>query len=199
MADYLENPDDKRRANKFPTWLKEVPRKDFTYEDYLTWDDNIRVELIDGIAYMMAGASEWHQDMVGDIFYQLKTFFKDKTCKPFIAPFDVRLFPQDDLADKTVVQPDILVICDKSKIQARGINGPPDLIIEVMSESSETHDMITKKKWYETAGVREYWVVGEKQIYRYYLTDEKYKETAFNLTAGITLDSVIFPGCFLEF
>ena len=199
MADYLEDFDYDRSKRQYPTWLKVVSRSGFSYRDYLSWDDNIRVELIDGVVHMMAGASEWHQDMVGDLFHQLKNFFKDKTCKPYVAPFDVRLFPQDDLADKTVVQPDILVVCDKSKIQPRGINGAPDFIIEVMSESSEAHDMMTKKKWYEAAGVREYWIVGEKQIYRYHLADGKYIEAAHNAISGLSLDSVIFPGCVLQF
>ena len=199
MADYLEDYVVDHKPMLYPTWLKVVSRAGFTYKDYLTWDDNIRVELIDGVVHMMAGASEWHQDTVGDLFHQLKNFFKDKTCKPYVAPFDVRLFPQDDLADKTVVQPDVLVVCDKSKIQSRGVNGAPDLIIEVMSESSEAHDRITKKKWYEAAGVREYWVVGEKQIYRYQLSDGKYIETVNDFLTGFNLDSVIFPGFVLQF
>ena len=192
MADYLENFDD-------PQWLKVLSHSGFTYKNYLSWDDNIRVELIDGIVHMMAGASEWHQSMVGDLFLQLKLFLKDKSCKPYVAPFDVRFFPQDDLSDKTVVQPDILVVCDKSKIQPKGINGAPDLIIEIMSDSSQAHDMITKKKLYEKAGVKEYWIVGEKQIFRFNLENGKYIEASHNFVKGLKIDSVIFPGCTFEF
>ena len=198
MADCLEIFDDYQKK-EYPVWLKEKSYEGFTYKDYLSWDDNIRVEIIDGIVYMMGGASEWHQDMAGDIFHQLKLFFKDKTCKPYIAPFDVRLFPQNDLKDKTVIQPDILVVCDKSKIQPKGICGAPDFIIEIMSDSSEAHDMITKKKLYESSGVREYWIVQQKKIYKYHLVDGKYIETIHDLFNGAKLDSEIFPGCTMEF
>ena len=192
MADYLED-------FEYPAWLKARSRSGFTYKDYLSWDDNIRVEIIDGIVHMMAGASEWHQSMVIELLFQLKLFFKGKSCKPYVAPFDVRLFPQDDLSDKTVVQPDILVVCDKSKIQPKGINGAPDLIIEIMSDSSEAHDTITKRKLYEIAGVKEYWIVAENQIYRYHLENGKYTETKHEPFPGFKLNSVIFPDCTLEF
>ena len=198
MADHLENYEAYRKT-EYPTWLKVRSYEGFTYKDYLTWDDNIRVEILDGIVYMMASPTEWHQSMVLGLGSQLNNFFDGKPCKPYVAPFDVRLFPQDDLGDKTVVQPDLLVVCDKSKIKPRGINGAPDFIIEVMSDSSEGHDMITKRKLYESAGVREYWIVGKKQIFRYYLEDGKYIETKYDQVPGFKLDSVIFPECVLEF
>ena len=197
MADYLEDPKIHYRK-KYPTWLKVHKHRGFTYKDYLSWDDDIRVELINGMVYMMAGTSEWHQSTLGDLFFQLKQFLKDKPCKPYVAPFDVRLFPKPDLSDKTVVQPDILVICDKSKIFKNGINGGPELVIEIMSPSSEGHDMITKKKLYEKAGVKEYLIVGKEQVFRYHLENGKYIETKHNMTPGLKLNLTIFPDCILE-
>ena len=196
MADYLEDYDDQ---SKIGSWLQTRIREGFRYKDYLAWGEDVRVEIIDGMAYMMGSPTTWHQSMVVELLHQLKLFLKDKPCKPFVAPFDVRLFPQEDLCDKTVVQPDLLVVCDESKIKHRGIHGAPDLIIEIMSDSSEGHDRITKKKLYERAGVREYWIVAEEQIYRYHLEDGKYIETEHNLLTGLKLNPVIFPGCILEF
>ena len=198
MADSLKNYDPDDDVDK-PSWLKIRAREGFRYKDYLKLGDDSRVEIVDGMVYMMAGATIWHQNMVGKLFLQLGLFFQGKTCKPYVAPFDVRLFPQDDLCDTNVVQPDLLVVCDKTKIHHNGIFGVPDLIIEIMSNSSEGHDRITKKKLYERAGVREYWIVAEKQIYRYHLLDGKYIENEYDYSAGFKLNSCIFPDCVLEF
>ena len=198
MADFLEIFEPQQNYEP-RSWIQERVREGFRYKDYLSWGDDFRSEIIDGMVYLMAGASIWHQSMVAELLHQLKLFFTDKTCKPFVAPVDVRLFPQDDLCDKTVVQPDIFVVCDNSKIHPKAIHGAPDLIIEIMSDSSEAHDRITKKKWYERAGVREYWIVSENLIYRYHLENGKYTETEYNLSAGFKLTPVIFPDCVLEF
>jgi Uma2 family endonuclease len=171
------------------------PHDGFTYKKYKTWGDNVRVELIDGIVKMMAGASAWHQDMVLNLGSQLREFLKDKPCKPFISPFDVRLFPVDDEQDKTVVQPDIFVVCDKSKIaDGKACKGAPDFIIEIMSDSSEGHDKITKKKLYEKAGVREYWIVdSENNGLKVYCFNESTIITNLYGSSG-TAPVTIFPG-----
>ena len=198
MADFLEIFETPNN-NKPRPWFQERIREGFRYKDYLSWGDEFRSEIIDGMVYLMAGASIWHQNMIVELIHQLKLFFKDRTCTPFVAPVDVRLFPQDDLCDTTVVQPDILVVCDKTKIHPKYIRGVPDLIIEIMSNSSEGYDRITKKKLYERAGVREYWIVAENQIYRYHLQDGKYIESVYDYSAGFKLNPVIFPDCTLEF
>jgi Uma2 family endonuclease len=130
----------------------------YTYSDYCSWDDGERWELIDGIAYAMApGPGQLHQEASGDLFGQLWSFLKGKPCKVFSAPFDVRLNAKDE--DDIVVQPDILVICDSSKLDGKSCVGAPDLIVEILSPSSARHDKIIKLETYRRAGVREYWIV----------------------------------------
>ena len=131
--------------------------KYYTYADYLTWDDDTRCELIYGVPYMMAGTTTAHQRVVGEILYQLYSFLKGKPCEVFTAPFDVRL--NAGTYDDTVVQPDILVVCDKSKLDAKSCIGAPDMVVEVLSASSAKHDRTIKQKLYQSAGVREYWII----------------------------------------
>ena len=136
--------------------------KRYTYADYLTWPDDARYELIDGEAFLMAPAPLIeHQEVAGDVYHQLRNQLDGKPCRPYIAPVDVRL-PRADEADAaidTVVQPDVLVVCDPSKIDRRGVRGAPDWLLEVLSPSTAAHDQIAKRRTYERAGVREYWLV----------------------------------------
>lgn len=133
-----------------------------TYGDYLGWPEEVRYELIDGVAYMMAPAPDLaHQELVGEIYRQLATALRGARCRAFIAPLDVRL-PGGGEADEqvdTVVQPDVLVVCDPSKLDSRGVRGAPDLVVEVLSPSTATHDHILKRRAYERAGVAEFWLV----------------------------------------
>ena len=136
--------------------------KHYTYADYLTWPDDARYELIDGEAFLMAPAPLIeHQEVAGEVFRQLANQLDGKPCRPYIAPVDVRL-PRADEADAaidTVVQPDVLVVCDPAKIDRRGVRGAPDWLLEVLSPSTAAHDQIAKRRTYERAGVREYWLV----------------------------------------
>lgn len=136
--------------------------KHYTYADYLTWPDDARYELIDGEAFLMAPAPLIeHQEVAGDVYHQLRNQLDGKPCRPYIAPVDVRL-PRADEADAaidTVVQPDVLVVCDAAKIDRRGVRGAPDWLLEVLSPSTAAHDQIAKRRTYERAGVREYWLV----------------------------------------
>jgi Uma2 family endonuclease len=130
----------------------------FTYKDYASWDDENRYELIDGALHMMSPApSGAHQEIVGELHLQLGNFLRGKPCKVFVSPFDVRL--NADEGDDTVVQPDIIVVCDKSKIIESGCKGVPDMVIEVLSPSTASHDSIVKFNKYMKAGVLEYWMV----------------------------------------
>lgn len=128
-----------------------------TIDDYLKLPEGERVELIDGIFYDMAAPSLVHQTISLMIVTTLKTFIKanNGSCIPFIAPTDV----QFDSDDKTMVQPDIFVVCNKDKITRQRLIGAPDLIIEVLSESNWYTDMVIKRQKYRAAGVREYWIV----------------------------------------
>lgn len=151
----------------------------YTYADYLQWPEDVRYELIDGVPYLMAPAPLIeHQDIAGEIFRQLANQLVGKPCRPYIAPVDVRLPRQNeaDAAIDTVVQPDVLVVCDPSRIDRRGVRGAPDWLVEVLSPSTAAHDQIAKRRIYERAGVREYWLVhpGDRTLTVYALVDGQY-------------------------
>ncbi len=151
----------------------------YTYADYLTWPDDARYELIDGEAFLMAPAPLIeHQEVAGDVYHQLRNQLDGKPFRPYIAPVDVRL-PRADEADAaidTVVQPDVLVVCDPAKIDRRGVRGAPDWLLEVLSPSTAAHDQIAKRRTYERAGVREYWLVhpGDRTLTVYGLDKGQY-------------------------
>ena len=133
--------------------------KHYTYADLLEWDDSVRAEIINGVLYMMSPPLTIHQRILMRLSQRFANFLEAKTCEVFPAPFDVRLFPKEDKSDDTVVEPDIIVVCDPSKIDERGCNGPPDLIIEIVSPSNSRRDRLLKFNLYLEAKVREYWVV----------------------------------------
>lgn len=141
------------------TALKLEREKIYTYADYLEWDEDVRAEIIDGTVYMMSPPFTIHQRVARKLSMKLANFLEGKTCEVFIAPFGVRLFPKEDNSDKNVVEPDIVVVCDPSKIDERGCNGPPDLVIEILSPSNRYKDRLRKFNLYLRAEVREYWVV----------------------------------------
>jgi Uma2 family endonuclease len=133
----------------------------YTYADLRRWPDDVRWELIEGEAYAMTGPSWQHQLVCLGLAAQLRVLFRDRGCHVLVAPFDVRLpvTQEDDDAITTVVQPDISVVCDASKLDARGCRGAPDLVIEVLSPSTAARDHLIKRALYERHGVREYWLV----------------------------------------
>jgi Uma2 family endonuclease len=135
----------------------------FTYADYLTWPDGERWELIDGEAYMMSPApNRKHQEISIELSSQFHIHLKEKSCKVYTAPFDVRLPETLDASDdeiETVVQPDIVVVCDHNKLDDRGCKGAPDLVVEILSPSTSKKDMQEKLFLYQRVGVMEYWVI----------------------------------------
>jgi len=135
--------------------------KRYTYSDYLTWQFTEMVELIKGKIYKMSPApANRHQAISGNIFREISVFLKKKTCQLRHAPFDVRLTQfKDDQKITTVVQPDLCVICDPSKLDERGCIGAPDFIVEILSPSTSYKDTHEKFSIYEEAGVQEYWIV----------------------------------------
>ena len=153
----------------------------YTYADYASWDDENRYELIDGQAYLMSAPSMAHQKISGALHNQLYNFLKGKPCEVFYAPFDVCLFGLGDY-DYTVVQPDLLVICDMSKLDDRRCNGAPDMAIEILSPSNRRHDTVLKFNKYLQAGVREYWIVDPeaKSVQVHTLVGGGYTTTTFD-------------------
>jgi Uma2 family endonuclease len=149
----------------------------FTYADYLSWLFPERVELIKGHLRMMPAPSNKHQKLSGNLYYEIARFLKKRPCQVRYAPFDVRLKRTvEDNEVTTVVQPDLCVVCDPKLFDEKGCNGAPDMIIEILSESTSKHDLVTKYELYEEAGVGEYWVVYpyEKVIDVFYLNAGKY-------------------------
>ena len=133
----------------------------FTYADYKEWElaEGERFELIRGEAFAMSSPNERHQAILMELSAQIHNFLRGKPCKVYPAPFDVRLFYEEDESDDTVVQPDIMVICDEKKLGPEGCRGAPDLIVEILSPSNTAVEMERKLKLYREAKVREYWVV----------------------------------------
>ncbi|HBP66552.1 MAG TPA: Uma2 family endonuclease [Desulfosporosinus sp.] len=137
-------------------------QKKFTFADYLKFPDDERWEIIDGLAYMQSAPSPAHQLISGELNRQFANYLLGKPCKVYPAPFSVRLTKGDEKQNEDitkVVEPDLTIVCDHSKIDEKGCNGTPDLIIEVISPSSIQHDRVIKFNRYEDAGVREYWIV----------------------------------------
>ena len=142
------------------TEVKEAARV-YTYEDYLNRDDDVRFELIDGVIYMMATPAPNHQIIAGEIHGQLWTFLKGRQCKAFIAPFSVKLSVGE--GKDTVLEPDLVVLCDKSQLDKYGCVGGPDMVVEVLSPSTSKKDKTLKFEKYRQAGVRELWIIDPKK------------------------------------
>lgn len=134
----------------------------YTLEDYYALPDEKRVELIDGVFYDMAAPTLFHQFIIGKIFRDLTNYIDQKggSCMPFMAPVDVQL----DCDDRTMVQPDVLVICDPNKMKWSKVYGAPDLVVEVLSESTKRKDMNLKLRKYLNAGVKEYWMIDPEKM-----------------------------------
>lgn len=136
---------------------------EYTVEDYYAWPKEQRVELIDGAIYAMAAPGFVHQRIAGEILYAIKAFLRQKggDCIPLLSPIDVRL----DCDDKTMVQPDLIILCDRDKIKRWGIMGAPDFILEILSPATRRKDCTKKVQKYSDAGVKEYWIIDpEKKL-----------------------------------
>ncbi len=166
----------------------------YTYADVCRWDDNQRWELIDGVAYLMAPApTSFHQIIAFEVAHQVRNALKDKPCTVLLAPIDVRL-PRAGESDRgddgvdTVVQPDVLVVCDRDKIDRRGVKGAPDWVVEVLSPATAGRDQILKREVYARAGVPEYWLVHpiDRVLTIYRLENGRYDLSDIRELAGST-------------
>ena len=153
--------------------------KKYTYTDYLNWRFDEMVELIRGKVYKMSPApAPYHQYISAELIYLIKHYLRKKGCQAYHAPFDVRLpLPDEYQKDgkiSTVVQPDIFVVCDVSKIDHQGCNGAPDWVIEILSKSTAKKDLIEKFEVYQHSGVKEYWIIhpDERTLLAYYLNQD---------------------------
>lgn len=174
--------------------------KRYSYADYLTWQLNERVELLRGWIYKMSPAPKRkHQSVSGNLFFALKLFLDTCGCKVYEAPFDVRLKKNkgSDSEVFTVVQPDICVFCDLSKLDDRGAIDAPDLVVEITSDSTMKKDYNEKFNIYEENGVQEYWIVNpdshSMEIFKR-VNDKFDSAGVFNIHDGATeVNAIIFP------
>jgi Uma2 family endonuclease len=160
-----------------------------TYEDYCKWGDEQRWELIDGVPYNMTPAPAIrHQQILGNLSRELLNHLKGKTCQPFIAPTDV-VFDEYN-----VVQPDLLVVCDRKKITEANLQGAPDVIVEILSPATSRKDRREKRALYERFGVKEYLVIdpANETVERFSLVKGKYRNPdVFGWDETMTL--AVFP------
>lgn len=172
--------------------------KIYTYTDYLSWPEDERWEIIDGVAYAMTSPNRQHQEISGNLYLEFGNYLRNKSCRVYAAPFDVRLSKKNETPKdvSTIVQPDITVVCDQNKLDNKGCLGAPDLVVEILSPSTASHDVIRKRRLYEAKGVLEYWIVDPTHhiLTRLYLNEElvKYREPEY-FSKEDTITPVIFP------
>jgi Uma2 family endonuclease len=172
----------------------------YTFEDYLMWDDGKRWELYDGHPVLMSPAPRpEHQLLLGALYKEFANYLDKKPCQVFLSPFDVRPYEKPGGSEpkkvNTVLQPDLSVVCDKKQIDKRGCKGGPALVVEILSKSTSRRDIVVKRKIYEKAGVKEYWIakIEEASISKYVLENGifKYPEVFF---PGDIMESDIIKG-----
>jgi len=162
-------------------------KQSFTYEDYAAWPDTPRYELIEGDAVKLETPSQAHQAMLIELGTQFANFLRGKKCKVFLTPFDVRL--NHKTLDNTVVQPDLLVVCDKDKLNGRHCLGAPDMVAEIISPSTVRKDKIRKFNLYQQAGVTEFWILDptSRVVTVHILQDGRYTTTYYSDTDTINV------------
>ena len=174
----------------------------YTFADVLTWPDDERAEIIDGEAVMMAPPTTAHQLISFEIGRQLGNYLEGKKCCAIPAPFAVRLFEKDgDSPDDvdTMVEPDISIVCDTSKLDKHGCKGAPDMVVEILSPSTQRHDRFTKFCLYQRAGVREYWIVDpdNRIVQSFVLEDGRYSVKEFG-AAGDKIKVNVLEDCVID-
>lgn len=172
--------------------------KTYTEEDYYNLPEDVRAELIEGQIYYMSAPNRIHQEVLNSINNTIYNYIRSKNgnCKVYPAPFAVKLF-QDN--NKTVVEPDISVICDPNKLTDRGCSGAPDWIIEIVSPSNSSHDYVRKLNLYMDAGVTEYWIVNpmEKSVYVYSLREDRFQTKSYTFRDRIKAN--IYDDLYIDF
>lgn len=158
------------------TVAKKYADQTFTLSEYLALPENDRMEILEGMPYLLASPSDQHQRIVLAFGAAFLSALRGKPCQPRIAPLDVFLDEADE-RKPTVVQPDVFVVCDRKKLDDRGCHGAPDLIIEVLSPGTRQHDLVRKMNLYRRYGVREYWTVEAElgTVLQYVLDDKGYR------------------------
>lgn len=171
---------------------------DYTLDDYYAIPDERRVELIDGVIYDMGSPSVRHQIILGEMYLQFRVCLENhkEDCTVMLSPCDVRL----DNDNKTIVQPDLFIICSGLDVDLRHFSGAPDLTVEILSPSTRSRDMLLKSYKYQNAGVREYWIVdpANEEVIVYDFTDKNLPFRKFSFSDRIPV--LISAGkCVIDF
>ncbi|MFC1223024.1 Uma2 family endonuclease [Pedobacter sp. BG31] len=171
----------------------------YSYADYMRFEFEERLEIIKGYIFRMSPApSRIHQKISGRIYVPIYNALNGHQCEVYSAPFDVRLAKktQDDKEVFTVVQPDIVVVCDPAKLDNRGCIGSPDIVVEILSPGNNKKELINKYEVYEEAGVKEYWIISptHKTFFRYILDENGKFQPTKMLTEGEEVTTKIIPG-----
>ena len=181
------------------------PNGIYSYADYLTWKFEQALEVIKGKIFPMSGPSRIHQKISWQLTVNFDNHFKQHRCEAYAAPFDVRLYDKkkSQKADKdifTVVQPDLCVICDLTKLDDRGCLGAPDLIVEILSPGNSTREMKIKKEQYAESGVKEYWIVdyNHETLTQFSIEEDGNFGRPLIFTSEEAVPSVIFPDFMLN-
>jgi Uma2 family endonuclease len=173
-----------------------MEERHFTYADYKAWElaPGERFEVIYGEAYAMAAPNASHQLIQAVLTEKFYNFLEGKPCKVYPAPFDVRLFYEEDESDDTIVQPDLTVVCAEKKRGPEGCRGAPDLVVEILSPSNTALEMERKFELYRRAGVREYWVIApeHKTLHAYRFEAGQIATRSYRSSDTAQVD--IFPG-----
>jgi len=173
-------------------------RQDYDINDYLAIPDGIRVELIDGVIYDMAAPTNIHQVLIVHIVSRLFNYIQDNDgeCVPFVAPLDVKPSEEDN---KTMVQPDVFVVCDRDIAKKRFFESAPDLVIEILSPSTKKRDLGIKLRKYKDTGVREYWIVDpiKKHVIVHHFESTEIPKT-YGFDAKVPV-GIFGDGCVIDF
>ena len=175
-----------------------IPQKQiYTEADYYALPEDVRAELIDGQIYYHSAPSRAHQEILSGLHATIYNYLKSKNspCKVYPAPFAVKL--RDDR--KTIVEPDISVICAPDKLTDKGCTGAPDWIVEIVSPGNSSHDYVRKLNLYLDAGVREYWIVNpmEQTIFSYHLEKDSFKVKYYTFQDKIKVN--IYDDLWIDF
>lgn len=165
----------------------------YTYEEFLEiTKDMERAEFIDGEIILQATPTAQHQDILGNIFYEMKSYFKDKQCRPRVAPFNITLKKENEEAKR--VQPDLSVICEDFDTTKNEFNGIPTLVVEITSPSNSGYDLITKLNLYQSFEIPEYWIVSPKNknimIFTYNKETNAYDEPTIYVKHDTALSNI---------
>lgn len=177
--------------------MSEPQSQVISLEQYEALPEDIRAEVFDGQLYSMASPSQEHQTISIELLTILNTYLKNKKspCRVFHAPFDVKLFDEP----LTIVQPDLMIVCDKNKLDGKRCNGAPDFIIEIISPGNPSDDYIRKLYYYKNAGVREYWIVDPRtrKVIVYYLEQPDFQMEAYTFQDKVKVN--IYEDLWIDF